>query len=164
MSSPHPRFGNAEWTPADDAALIALWHAVPTISAAKIGVKISRTVGSVVGRKCRLGLPSRPSPIKPRKIGRPAIVRQAAALPRMWIASPDSPVMVDDVDINLAMAERPVETKYQPRTPHQCRWPLWGMSRPTHLYCDATANGGPYCATHHARAFHTPKPMSVRSW
>lgn len=49
-----------------------LWNHVPTISASQIGKKLGLSVGAVVGLASRMGLPSRPSPIKPgREPGAP---------------------------------------------------------------------------------------------
>ena len=36
----------------------------------------------------------------------------------------------------------------------KCQWPLWGMGRPTHLFCGAPARlGSSWCVEHHARCY-----------
>jgi len=41
--------------------------------------------------------------------------------------------------------------------PANCRYPLWGIDETSGEYCGApTANGGPYCAAHHAVCYYRP--------
>ena len=66
------------WTEAEDARLRALWD--EGHSTAEIGRRMGRTKSSIVGRKYRLRLPPRPSPIR----GTPIRTNSAAALQRAW--------------------------------------------------------------------------------
>jgi hypothetical protein len=67
------------WTPALDARLIAMWYdGLPT---AEIGDRLGITKNAVIGRKNRLGLASRLSPIKGGPVVKPKRKPAPIALP-----------------------------------------------------------------------------------
>ena len=68
MSNREPRYAT-RWTDALDAKLTKLWGS--GLSVMKIGLRLGVSHHAVTGRAHRIGLPGRPSPIRPRA-GKPA--------------------------------------------------------------------------------------------
>jgi len=134
------------WTPERDQLLKDLWE--QGLSITQIGVVMETSRNAVVGRKARLGLPSRK---------RPASLA-GAALGGVRVAQPYRP------------GRRPYELKNDPPPPSRCCWiegdPLQDPANA--YYCGekvTTKDGGErstYCAEHHARAYLTPSQAAAR--
>lgn len=144
-----PRFGDdSSWTDAAIQKLRALW--AEGHSTARIGDMMGLTKNAIVGKAHRLGLPSRPSPIRrdaegPRK---PRVVRRAppVTLPRLGAA--EAPIVV-------AAAPAPVPVlRVAPRAREACCWPIGEPRSRSFRYCDEPAESGrPYCAAHVEKAY-----------
>lgn len=155
--------GDFEWTDDAIATLRKLWaegHAT-----AEIGRRMGVSRNGVVGKAHRLGLPSRPSPIRPAAEPRePEIPRApAATLPPLPSVAVSAPV---PLVVTVAVPPRPVRFKapppppppppvvFKPRAPTRCCWPMGEPGTPQFRFCDAQAlSGKPYCADHCTRAF-----------
>lgn len=132
------------WTDDNIARLRRLW-ADDQLSSSTIALRLGTTKNAVVGKAHRLGLPSRPSPIKPASEPRPRpMFRPKVTLPGPAADAPAPP----PVPAQPAFALR--------RT---CCWPEWpDGARPTHVYCDApiplrdAEAPRPYCDAHWARS------------
>jgi len=151
------------WTSRDDARLRTGW--ATGVSAATIGASMGRTKNSVIGRVHRLGLPARPSPIKPRPEGQPkakrvhrrktapvvqSIVRNLAIVPRVTNGTivatlPTLPVVVPVAPPVIA----------RPRSLRACCYPMWpnGPVPNPAPYCAAPTAGRIYCPEHHALCY-----------
>lgn len=131
------------WTPAHHALIQGLWMAGLTASqiAARIGPEVTRNM--IIGKAHRLGLDSRPSPIKellpgelPKKskkrqrLGRLSVIATTQTLPR--VAPQQIPMRLHPV--------------------HKCRWPT-SDDRPW-TFCEQPAVVGySYCECHVRRAY-----------
>ena len=153
-------------------------------STAEIGRMMGHSKNAIVGAAHRLDLPGRPSPIKqwgdreppPPPARRPPTVTLAAlaslaapmvvpaptkAAPPFTLARGAPPM--SPVPENASLARRPAQPVPSPRMEApkievsrtvKCQWPLWGMGRPTHLFCGAPARlGSSWCVEHHARCY-----------
>jgi GcrA cell cycle regulator len=171
----HPNYAGAgfpwELRPEADKALREEWATgAPTSTIAtrltkRLGATITKS--SVIGRVHRLGLPSRPSPIRrdAAKLGAGAVTIAAQRATSEYTLRrrakkaegirPAKVAMLPPVEVapEPAPAPRPLAA---PRD--GCRFPLWGDGRPTHRYCDqpriTNREGTPtsaYCAEHHRR-------------
>jgi GcrA cell cycle regulator len=126
------------WPPERDEALREKWTAGKFTS--QIARELGTTKNAVIGRGRRIGLEGRASPIirnpdAPAKPRAPQIARAAPTTLKV-LAS-----ITDTLGTRISSA---------PQLSHaSCCWPLWGMGRPTHVYCGANAVlGRPYCPTH----------------
>ena len=136
------------WTEEAKAQLRTLWD--DGLSTQQIADRMGRSKNSVVGQAHRMGLPSRPSPI--RHGGVPKPVRE----PRPRVTLPPLPDTVAVADAPPAPPPPPVAITGGPR----CRFPLWGLTeRATHVYCDkpalrrADGTATSWCATCSRKVF-----------
>ncbi len=115
------------------------------------------TRNAVIGKAHRLGLSSRPSPIKsggsgtksPRPKRKPAARRAAprkAAVPRQKSVKPETPRLSDLERRAIATAPQPAPEGYKgPR----CQWPIGDPGTDDFQFCGAPAHEGrPYCTAH----------------
>jgi GcrA cell cycle regulator len=117
-----------DFTAADDAAIAEGWKAGKSASA--IGLVIGRTKNSVISRKTRLGLESRPSPMRPR-------------------AQPKPPMAPRVLKVATAVVEAP-----KPVRVSSCCWPFDIPGTRKFRFCDAAVyEHGPYCEEHRKRAY-----------
>ncbi len=164
------------WTPARIGMLQDLWGSGLSAKeiAARLGSGITRN--AVIGKAHRLGLSSRPSPIK-------RVPEKSAAGIKSRISSPKSMGLRRETGGGyhnrafLKEAEsdtsRSRETgHYQPRVfkssnnatqaqPQQCRWPMGDPLKPGFHFCDRMAIPGlPYCYDHACLAYQGSKKKS----
>jgi hypothetical protein len=140
------------WSRAAEARLREMWGAGATGS--EIGAVLGCTKDAVVSHAHRLGLPARPSPIRPAS---------GAVQPRMDSAEALREAQARQVarpPILARPAPQPRPTPPAPATYRQCRWPLWRAGdRPDHRYCDGPVACGAYCAEHAARCYQLSRPL-----
>lgn len=133
--------GTTTWTPAENDKLRELWEA--GMSSAEIGRQIGKTKNSVVSRAHRIGLSSRPSPIKrdasglkaplPRGGKTTTVVRRKPA-PRKPLPKPTAPEIGDGVE--------GVGGKLG-----CCQWIVGEPAGTRTRYCGRPSSG-PWCAAH----------------
>lgn len=119
-----------EWTKDEDADLARRWNAGDSSGA--IGRDLGRTRNSIVGRKNRLGLGNRPSPIRPKGEPKPP---KAPRAPRV------APTLV------IVEAPKPVRVS-------SCCWPFDIPGTRKFRFCEAAVcERSPYCEEHRKRAY-----------
>ncbi len=119
-----------------DDSLRVLWAS--ELSTAQIGIKLNVSKNAVVGRAARLGLPSRPSPIKrggePKTDQRTRTARESTL--RSIIKAPDPEIEV-------------VLPTVRPGRVQPCCYPIGEPGQPSFHFCDAASvPGKPYCLAH----------------
>lgn len=141
-----------DWSAEEDAVLTAEWK--KGISCSQIAKTIrrrfgnSRTRNSIIGRKHRLGLPDRTTPVR---IVRDKQRVKRRALPKM--VEPVKPVAKAAKPVRKEEPIRRVEITELARS--ECRWPVTEDS--PHLFCGRPqAEDSSYCATHRDRSI-SPK-------
>lgn len=168
------------WTPERDARLAKLW--AEGMSAAKIGEDMQITKNAVIGRRRRLNLPTRGSPISTR-IGRepskPAHVVPLVTLPVLESIKPVTRQPDHALSQNgyqrtermqiggRAQSSIPPQIVAVSGTP-STRWPhcqyIYNTGRPW-IWCDQPAHVGPYCAAHHRLCHaHVAQGVDVVPW
>jgi len=141
------------WSPDLDAKLVRLWYlGIPT---SDIGRQLDVTKNAVIGRKNRLGLVSRGSPIKGGPVVKPKRKPAPIALPVLVSAKINPPLPPHPTP--------PVHWRPVVRAPlpiprgaigpaRTCQWT--DCARAPWLMCDApTTAGYSWCAAHKARVF-----------
>jgi GcrA cell cycle regulator len=133
--------------------LRALW--AEGVSVAEIGRRLGFSKNSIVGKAHRLGLPSRPSPIKhggpsPRR-SRPQRVR-GPSLPKLAsiaapVPQPPPPIIAQPV--RMALPKPRSSWRITP-----CCWPMSAPGTRDFRFCDsASVPNKPYCEQHCSVAF-----------
>jgi GcrA cell cycle regulator len=151
------------WTPALDAQLVTMWYdGLPT---ATIGERLGITKNAVIGRKNRLNLTSRQSPIKGGPVVRMRRKPAPIVLPDM-AGKPTWTVTAAIVRTSDPMAPLPQFPRVPPaaalRIPRgaigparTCQWT--DCERAPWLFCDAPSTAGySYCPDHKAVVFKVP--------
>ncbi len=169
---PDLKFNASQWSDATLHALRVLWD--KGYSTAAIGDYLSFSKNAIVGKAHRLGLDSRPSPI--RLSSGTARKHHKIIPPRVTLPPLPSGIVVPTAQPRLAPTFRPgfnfVRPVQQPRfepiarpveVPRQivvlpmtakCTFPLWGDGPPTHLHCDKPAPlGDSWCPECRKRVF-----------
>jgi GcrA cell cycle regulator len=139
-----------EWTEERTNLLKSLWLQGQTASqiAERLG---GVTRNAVIGKAHRLGLSSRPSPIRQRPAGRPAAPAPAAPLARAL--QPTEPAKPATVLPPAPVAKAPT-IKAAPGS-RACMWPMGDPKQPGFHFCGAPAVASrPYCSAHCAVAYH----------
>lgn len=159
-------------------------------SARTAGAVLGCTKNAIIGKMGRLGIqsthsngrdekalkvsdaPKKPAPAKPT----PAPSATLPPLPS--ISAPPFRIAQRPVIRRFNPARRfppviPVATPeagtattvvFQPRRPRACSWPMWGTTRPTHVYCDEdTVQGRVYCGKHCATAYARVSDQAERA-
>jgi GcrA cell cycle regulator len=156
-----PRDEHFDWTERAIKKLRDLWAL--GLSTAEIGRQMGITKNAVIGKKNRLRLPGRASPIKP-KDGTVPIRRRGPTLPAL--ESVVAPVVVP-VAALVAVEEAPPpppRVLFQPRKATACCWPFGDPKAADFRFCDATAiPGRSYCAEHHAIAYLPARSLAEKS-
>ncbi len=151
--------GSSEWPEARTLYLISAWGAGHTVR--DIGIALGISKNSVVGKVHRLGLPSRPSPIR-HGGPQPSVRTQRAERRAAGRVSPPGghlqsiPATVATVPELMSMA--PARSVAVPReTPRQfarvvtCAFPIGDPGEPGFRWCaDDAKRDSPYCAHHHS--------------
>jgi len=138
------------WTDERIALLKELWD--QGLSASQIAEKLAEGVtrNAVIGKAHRLGLASRPSPVKSAKSAKtgkkPAAKRPAR--PRAAKARPAKPERITLLTL----------------TDRICKWPIGHPGEPDFHFCGRRSQPGqPYCAAHAAEAYQTPQSRRDRN-
>ncbi|RVT97913.1 hypothetical protein EOD42_08980 [Rhodovarius crocodyli] len=143
------------WTPERIDQLKALW-ANPANSGSTIASILRVSKNAVLGKAHRLGLPSRPSPIKADAQPRAPIPMRQPKVTLPLMAMESAPGVAPTTPFRM------VDVSFPPPPPssrHRCCWPLWPDKGPTtHQYCDAPVlmrgeAASSYCPDHYARAY-----------
>jgi GcrA cell cycle regulator len=141
-----------EWTEERTTLLRTLWLQGQTASqiAERLG---GVTRNAVIGKAHRLGLSSRPSPIRQRPAARPSVQAPAPSAARMHAAEPAKPAVAPAPVPQMApTAARTVKAAPGSRA---CMWPVGDPKQPGFHFCGAPAEPGrPYCAGHCSVAYH----------
>ncbi|RAK52621.1 GcrA family cell cycle regulator [Phenylobacterium deserti] len=161
--SPHPQDppGSGGWTPERVARLEQLWR--DGVSASQAAARLGVTRNAVIGKVHRLGLsqhgaharaagavaPTRRSH-RPRT---PSKSRPVAAAGSSARARPVKAAGVRSKAAELEVELPPLAWDLAALTPRQCRWPIGDPRAPDFGFCGRPCVGGPYCASHAARAF-----------
>lgn len=141
------------WTDERVDLLKKLWK--KGLSASQIAEELGDvTRNAVIGKAHRLGLSSRPSPLKkaseaaPKKKVKPAPKKKPAAA-----VAPPKPVE----------KEEPEAITILTLTERMCKWPLGHPGEEDFRFCGRkSAPGQPYCAYHAAMAYQAPQPRKDR--
>ncbi len=136
-----------EWTDERTNLLKTLWLQGQTASqiAERLG---GITRNAVIGKAHRLGLSSRPSPIRQRPLGRQPSTPVPAAAAKPQPAEPARPAAPTPVP----QAARRVKAAPGSRA---CMWPMGDPKQPGFHFCGAPAEvGRPYCSGHCSVAYH----------
>lgn len=126
------------WTPEVTANAAKLW--ADGVPVSKIGRLVGVSANAVHNKAHREGWPARENPVKynGRSNKREAPIRwavraEAIRLPELMSVEAVAPELI----------AQPI-----PR-PRSCQWPMWGDSKPAHVYCDGVLRAGsPYCEGH----------------
>ncbi len=163
-----------EWNDETILRLRGLWD--EGHSTAEIGRRLGVSKNAVVGKAHRLGLPSRPSPIRRETSGRPRppLARRVVGptlppLPAAAAVSPapgsqmptQTPAMIDPVPRPSDVAALGVPAPIPRAVPiarggrlQACCWPLGDPGTRSFRFCDAESLAGkPYCAEHAQLAY-----------
>lgn len=130
------------WTDDRIETLKSLW--AEGLSASQIAARLGGvTRNAVIGKAHRLGLKSRPSPVKAEA---PKPAKRAAPKP------PQPKVETDERRVTLLdLTER------------MCKWPIGHPGDPDFHFCGKPSEAGlPYCAPHCLEAFQTQLPRRDR--
>jgi GcrA cell cycle regulator len=149
MSQPSSLEGRTmEWTEERTNLLKTLWLQGQTASqiAERLG---GITRNAVIGKAHRMGLSSRPSPIRQRTTPRPAAASApVATAPRIPVAAAPAPTTA------APTAAPPRAVKAAPGS-RACMWPMGDPKQPGFHFCGAPAEPGrPYCGAHCTVAYH----------
>lgn len=143
----------AEWSNEQIEQFKALWDEGATV--AEISRRLGVSKNSIAGKRFRLGLKTRPSPIKRAlnatqnppaarikrapKITLPAIVRKAPEPIIVFVPAPEP---------------KPVVTTFRPLSAIPCCFPLGDPGKRSFRFCEApSVVGKPYCPEHCAAAY-----------
>jgi GcrA cell cycle regulator len=155
------------WDQAKTEELIKLW--ADGFSTREIAIRLNTTKNAIVGKKKRLALQDRPSPIaygpprppipslpyvmpppKPKTGRPPGPSRHVAPIPPEWLVEPPPAPRP-----TLVPPSRPVSSVV-PFKQHAgpCRWPLGDPRKPGFRFCDGRAVlERPYCERHCEKAY-----------
>ena len=140
------------WTDERVDLLKKLWK--KGLSASQIAEELGDvTRNAVIGKAHRLGLSSRPSPLKkaakaaPEKKAKPAAKKKPAAKPKPKAVEKEEPEVITILTL----------------TDRMCKWPLGHPGDDDFRFCGRkTVPGQPYCGYHAAMAYQAPQPRKDR--
>lgn len=164
------------WTARQEAELARLW--ADGWSATRIGERIGKSKGAVIGKVYRLDLPRRETKVTKERVVMHRVTRTTASVKAYLRQQARSRNEQNPKPITLPrcdgfMPAPPPVAEVVPQKPtivtiqdHQCRFPLSGTDAPqtgeTPLCGLQTRRGSPYCPEHHARCY-TAVPKRVRT-
>jgi GcrA cell cycle regulator len=152
----------AEWTFEMEARLREMWGA--GVGATTIATALGVSKNAVIGKRNRMGLSARPSPIshstEPARIGgfprvgRPSQRREAAGRSTLEVLGVVPASLVGPGLPVVAEMPPPVAKLVPVRwSGRECCWPIGEPRTPGFRYCDGPAvPGRSYCAEHHAES------------
>jgi GcrA cell cycle regulator len=136
------------WTEDRVDKLKALWK--KGLSASQIAEELGENItrNAVIGKAHRLGLSSRPSPVK-----KPAQAKRKPAAKKAAPAAPKEP----------KPEEKPEKITILELTDRICKWPLGHPGEDDFQFCGRPSVAGqPYCTFHGAMAYQAPQPRKDR--
>ena len=138
------------WTDDRVDKLKALWK--KGLSASQIAEELGENItrNAVIGKAHRLGLSSRPSPVKKPAQSKPRKAPVKKAAPVAPAPAPEPEDKPDKITI-LELTDR------------ICKWPLGHPGEDDFQFCGRKSVAGqPYCAFHGAMAYQAPQPRKDR--
>jgi GcrA cell cycle regulator len=159
------------WTDERIAILKTGWESGMTASqiAEKLGEGVTRN--AVIGKAHRLGLESRPSPVKPGEENTaPAEAALAAPSPAASAGPAPAPAAAPAAPAAAKpAAKRPSRAAKAPRTTlldlneRICKWPIGHPGEPDFHFCGQPVQPGfPYCSEHCLLAYQAQMPRRDR--
>jgi GcrA cell cycle regulator len=149
------------WTDERIALLKDSWESGMTASqiAEKLGENVSRN--AVIGKAHRLGLKSRPSPVKPGEAEVPvAVVAPAAVAAAPAAAPPPAPRVATP---RAAAKGKAAKTSLLDLTEKICKWPIGHPGDADFHFCGKGAQAPfPYCTEHCLIAYQAQLPRRDR--
>jgi GcrA cell cycle regulator len=154
-----------EWRDDELELLWVLWD--EGRSTAAIGVALKRSKNSVVGKAHRLGLPARPSPIRPKRLDVKPKPAPRRTLPSLAVAVPVlrvvAPVVVKPPEPVRLDVPAPPPMRVMPSAGGGCQF-VTDDTRHHQRFCEAPRTGGSsYCPRHHA-VCHMTAPATGIPW
>lgn len=141
------------WTPDRIAELRRRWDAGD--SSTKIGAALGISKNSVLSKIHRIGMPLRPSPIRPRAGAETQKEQRTAraSVPSLADLLP-APARAEFATPSLVAATPPTIAASPSSATATCQWPSGDPRNPDFRFCGTPiASGRVYCAEHHARAY-----------
>lgn len=138
------------WTDERVDKLKALWK--KGLSASQIAEELGENItrNAVIGKAHRLGLSSRPSPVK-----KPAQAKRKAPPPKK-VAAPARTMQPEPEGTSEKITILEL-------TDRICKWPLGHPGDEDFQFCGArSVPGQPYCTFHGAMAYQAPQPRKIR--
>ncbi len=155
------------WTEERIAQLKAGWEGGMTASqiAEQLGEGVTRN--AVIGKAHRLGLDSRPSPVKASdddEATAPAAVAKAdITLPPAMLATPAAPAPVRAAAKKPARAGKATKTSLLDLSEKICKWPIGHPGDTDFHFCGKPSQAGfPYCSEHCLIAYQAQLPRRDR--
>jgi GcrA cell cycle regulator len=156
------------WTDERIATLKAGWESGMTASqiAEKLGEGVTRN--AVIGKAHRLGLESRPSPVKAGEEVSAAVDPVAAAAaptpgPTPVAAQPAAPVVAKPAAKRPARTGKAARTTLLDLNERICKWPIGHPGEPDFHFCGKPVQTGfPYCSEHCLQAYQAQMPRRDR--
>lgn len=163
------------WTEDRIAVLKAGWEGGMTASqiAEQLGEGVTRN--AVIGKAHRLGLESRPSPVKggddaaaaPAPVAKapapaPATAKGAPPAPPMTAADP-APVVARPAAKPVRRSTKAAKVTLLDLNERICKWPIGHPGEPDFHFCGKPVQTGfPYCSEHCAQAYQAQMPRRDR--
>jgi GcrA cell cycle regulator len=156
------------WTDERIAQLKAGWEGGKTASqiAEQLGEGVTRN--AVIGKAHRLGLESRPSPVKAGEDTEAAVVTRAATVAPVPPAAAATPAVAAPVAAR-PVAKKPVRTGKAAKTSlldlneKICKWPIGHPGDSDFHFCGKPSQAGfPYCTEHCLQAYQAQLPRRDR--
>lgn len=156
------------WTDERIAQLKAGWEGGKTASqiAEQLGEGVTRN--AVIGKAHRLGLESRPSPVKAGEDTEAAVVTRAATVAPVPPAAAAPPAVAAPVAA-CPVAKKPVRTGKAAKTSlldlneKICKWPIGHPGDSDFHFCGKPSQAGfPYCTEHCLQAYQAQLPRRDR--
>ena len=156
------------WTDERIAQLKAGWEGGKTASqiAEQLGEGVTRN--AVIGKAHRLGLESRPSPVKAGEDTEAAVVTRAAPVAPVPPAAAAPPAVAAPVAAR-PVAKKPVRTGKAAKTSlldlneKICKWPIGHPGDSDFHFCGKPSQAGfPYCTEHCLQAYQAQLPRRDR--
>ncbi|QXQ06023.1 GcrA cell cycle regulator [Sphingosinicellaceae bacterium] len=158
------------WTDARIDLLRNSWEQGMTASqiAELLGEGVTRN--AVIGKAHRLGLQSRPSPVKGGEAAIAEVIASSVATPVASSSAAPSPAAPRPVPVAVIKKPRPLTNAKPARTTlldlseKVCKWPIGHPGDTDFHFCGKpSATGFPYCMEHCAVAYQAQQPRRDRN-
>jgi GcrA cell cycle regulator len=137
------------WTEEELRQLPALWATGTTT--VEIGRQLGKTKGSVIGKVARMGLPHRPSPIRPvSQLTKEERRRNSYYKKNNRTPPPERPGLVSLPALVSVAPRKSAPIELSPLFSNSpCRWPIGDPGNKDFKFCcEPTELGRPYCPRH----------------